>query len=156
SEDIVKVVRMWFSQLKPDLVIYGVCLNDFLPSHKRQADYNNLNAYPFPLAPRLQKFLTDRTRLARLIEDAYDTSLRRIGLRTDFIDDILRDFGGKQERFGRDMKTLNGFVTAQGGPLVVGMVLDNLPEYNGRLYKIAKVAERLMTEAGMEVVPTES
>jgi hypothetical protein len=39
---------------------------------------------------------------------------------------------------------------------VVGMVLDKLPEYNGRLYKIAKVAERLMTEAGMEVVPTES
>ena len=38
SEDIVRIARRLVPELQPDLVIYGVCLNDFLPSGVGQYD----------------------------------------------------------------------------------------------------------------------
>jgi len=38
---------------------------------------------------------------------------------------------------------------------MVSIVLDQSPEYGGRGYKIAKIAEKLLTQGGAEVIETE-
>jgi GDSL-like Lipase/Acylhydrolase family len=43
SEDIVRVARRLIPQIQPDVVIYGVCLNDFLPSGMSEYD----GVFPF-------------------------------------------------------------------------------------------------------------
>ena len=77
------------------------------------------------------------------------------GLRADFFDDILQDFAGYQRRFARDVAEMNRFVTARGLPSVVAMVLDQFVYHGGRGYQITQVAERLMQQAGMDVIATE-
>jgi hypothetical protein len=50
---------------------------------------------------------------------------------------------------------MNGAITAAGLPPMVAMVVDQYPEYGGRGYKIAKIAETLLARAGAEVIETE-
>jgi hypothetical protein len=76
-------------------------LNDFLPSNVRP--YPDHPAYPFPLPEAIENWLVAHTRLGALVNDAYDTTLRRLHLRMDFYDDILADFAGYQQRFARDV-----------------------------------------------------
>ena len=151
STDILGVVNRFFPQLHPDLVIYGVCLNDFLPSGGREY----VKGAKFPLPHKVKKFMIKRTRFGRFIDKAYDSAMRAVGLRLDFFDDILQDFEGYQVRFGKDVLAMNHLVVQHSIPPIVSMVLDQYPEFQGRGYRIAKVAERLLYEAGMDVIETE-
>ena len=47
SEDVLHLVTRYVPRLKPDLVVYGVCLNDFLPSRT-----NEYRAFTFPCRMR--------------------------------------------------------------------------------------------------------
>jgi lysophospholipase L1-like esterase len=153
SEDILKVVRRFLPELRPDLVVYGMCLNDFLPSGISQ--YEHLEAYALPLPAGLRDGLVERARLVRFVQHGYDAALRRLHLRFDFHDDILTNFKSYQDRFARDVRAMNEVVTAAGLPPVVALVMDPRPVHGGRGHQIARVAERLMAAGGLDVVPTE-
>ncbi len=152
SEDILNVVETYVPQLQPDLVFYGVVINDFLPS---QAGQYNARGYELPISPTLKRFVLNHSRFARFAAHAYDASLRSAGLRKNFFDDILEDFEGYQQRFGRNVKAMNAFVIDQGLPPVVAMVLDQLPTLDGDGHQIAMVAEHYLRESGMEVIELE-
>lgn len=153
SQNILAVIRRFLPRYHPDFVIYGVCLNDFLPAGK--GEYTG-RGYAFPLPDSVQDFLTERTRVARFVSDLYDRSLRTAGLRVDFFEDILQDFDGYQQRFGRDVLAMNQFVTTNGLPPVLALVLDQYPRYGRSGHRIARVAETLLTQAGIDVVKTEN
>ena len=57
SEDVLDLLRRFVPELEPDLVVYGVCLNDFLERGARQ------QASPAFLPEKLTKILTRRTRV---------------------------------------------------------------------------------------------
>ncbi len=153
SEDVLGAARRLLPRLDPDLVIYGVCLNDFLPSGRGQ--YDHREAYAFPIPESWKTRARDRTRVAGIVATGYDRLLRRLGLRVDFYDDILRDFGDYRRRFGRDVAELNALVLERGLPPVVALVLDQAPQAGGRGQRVARIAERLLEEAGMSVVPSD-
>jgi lysophospholipase L1-like esterase len=153
SKEILEVVRKYTPTLQPDLIIYGVCLNDFLPAHV--ADYPNNMAYRFPFPEAIKEILSERTYLGRLISDAYNSALMRLGLRNDFFEDVLKDFNKYQTRFARDVKDMNDFVLGRGLPPIVVMVLNQFPELNSKGYQLAMAAEQHLADARMTVIPTE-
>ncbi len=148
SEDMVRTLRTHFPALQPDLVVYGVCLNDFLPSGVVQ--YENNMAWPVRFPG--QAHLLYRTEVGPFLARKYDELLRHWGVRADFWQDILRDFRGYQRRFARDVRELNAYVRARGLPPVVAMVLCQEPG-PGVQSGLTAVAEKYLREAGMEVVP---
>ncbi len=151
SEDILQIVKKFLPELEPDLVVYGACHNDFLPSGIGQY----VKKYPFPMPESWKEFFLGRTRVAHFVDGAYDVIARALGLRTDFFDDILRDFEGYQERFARDVKEMNEVVRAQGLPAVVTMVFDQVPSVSRTSHQVTQHAERLLEAAGMTVIETE-
>lgn len=153
SEDILNSIRRNLPLLKPDLVFYAVCLNDFLPSGREQ--YETQSAYPFPLPEGLKRYFIQNTRAGAYLNEIYDGALRRLHLRGDFFDDILADFDQYQARFAHDVAQMNERVLSAGLPPLVGMVVDQYPAYGGRGYQIAMIAEAALAKAGAIVIPTE-
>lgn len=152
SEDILKNIKKFVPQLKPDLVIYAVCLNDFLPSGQGQYNY----VYPFPIPEAMQRFFMQHTRTGVLLSELYDQTLRRFHLRRDFFDDILRGFGGYEERFRRDVAEMNSYVKSAGLPSLIAMVVDQDPNYTGRHHNIVLTAEDALRRAEIDTIPTEN
>ena len=153
SEDILGVIETWMPKLNPDLVIYGVCLNDFLPANEKQEVYDT--AYALPLPRDISDLFTQKTRLGAFLSDRYDALLRSWDLRKDFFDGILADLEGYQTRFATDVAAMNAFVRSSGLPSIIGMVLHQRPRYQGRSYQLTRIAEEAMLSAGFRVVPTE-
>ena len=151
SEDVLRVLKKYVGILKPNLVIYAVCTNDFLPSGKGQYT----TEYPFPLPDRVKDFLIQHTRTGAFLSENYDGALRYLHLRADFLDDILKDFDGYQQRFLRDVAEMNRLVRAAGLPPMVAIVVDQFPSYGGRAYQITKIAESALGQAGAVVISTE-
>lgn len=151
SEDIYRTLQRKVPVLRPDLVIYGVCLNDFLPSGV--GEYHSNRAFQVPI-PHKDHFIKN-TLTGKLLEQRYDALLMRWGLRVDFFTDILRDFDGYQARFARDVKAMNAFVAERGLPPVVAMLLDQYPDTKGKGYQVGLAAERHLRAAGMRVIPAE-
>lgn len=151
SEDILQEIKKWLPILRPNLVIYAICQNDFLPSGQGQHVFE----YAFPLPASVKQFFIDHTYTGAFINDTYDGTLRRLHLRRDFFDDILSGFGGYQRRFRSDVAKMNSAVMAAGLPSLLAMVVDQYPSYGGRGYQISRVAEDAATAAGAVVIPTE-
>jgi hypothetical protein len=151
SEDIHNILRQKLPVLQPDLVLYGVCLNDFLPSGVAEYDHNRAYQVPLPYKDHFVK----KTLTGKLVEQRYDALLMRWGLRADFFTDILKDFDGYQTRFARDVNAMNVFVQAQGLPPMVAMVLDQYPSTQERRYEIVLAAEKHLRAAGIRVVPSD-
>lgn len=151
SEDVYGILKKQASLLQPDLVFYGVCLNDFLPSGVGQ--YQSNRAYEVPV-PYRDHFIA-KTLTGKLLEKQYDILLMRWGLRADFLTDILRDFDGYQTRFARDVKAMNAFVQERGLPPMVAMVLDQFPNTRGKGYQVVLAAEKHLRDAGIQVIPSD-
>lgn len=151
SEQIARTLRRKLPELQPDLVVYGVCLNDFLP--QGVGEYNSNRAYEVPL-PFKDHFIA-KTLTGRLLAKQYDALLMRWGLRVDFLTDILKDFDGYQARFAGDVKAMNAFVRAHGLPPMVAMVLDQTPSTREPRYAVVQAAERHLRDAGIRVVPSD-
>jgi len=153
SEDILGIIETWVPKLNPDLVIYGVCLNDFLSSTERQEVFDT--AYALPLPRDVSDLFTQKTLLGEFLSDRYDALLRKWDLRKDFYDGILADMENHQARFTNDVAAMNAFVISRGLPSIIGMVLHQQPQYEGRDYRLTRIAEEAMLRAGFAVVPTE-
>jgi GDSL-like Lipase/Acylhydrolase family len=147
SKDIVGVLQTFLPQLDPDLVVYAVCLNDFLPSGERIYD-----AYPFPFPETWKEYLWQRTRLGRLFDDAWRSLLLALDLRHDFFEDILT--GGKEypARFARDVAAMNRLVQEEGLPPIIGIVFEQSPGGDQGAWKLIEIAERAMADAGFDVI----
>jgi len=152
SADILETMRKLTAKLDGDIVIYGICLNDFLPSGVSQ--YTGQDAWAFPLPAAIRDRLVSGTGLGRFLNDSYDRVLRSLHLRNDFIDDILENSKGMQDRFGEDLRRMNQLTTGLGLPPVVTMVLHQLPVEGGRAEKLAELAETLAGKAGLNVIQT--
>jgi hypothetical protein len=153
SEDIKKILFKHFPSLQPDLVLYGVCLNDFLPSGMGQYDNNLAWAIHFPGQAHFQR----KTLVGEYLARKYDDLLREWGVRVNFWTDILRDFQGYRCRFARDVREMNEYVRAQGRPPVLAMCLHQSltqPHLDQVGLPIIRLAEQALTEAGMQVVPS--
>ena len=79
----------------------------------------------------------------------------RIGIRSDFYDDILENFKNYQGRFADDLLRMNSFVVKNGFPPILAVVFHQHPVYSGRGHRIAQIAEAAAQKAGMTVVPTQ-
>jgi len=145
SEDILRVAQRLVPQVQPELVVYGVCLNDFLPSGQGQYD----GSLRFP------DFITARTRIGPLAELLVSNALIRLHITRDFFDDILYGIPEYRERFARDVADLSQFVRAHEMPPVIALVLDQFPELGGRGQHIASLAENALAAAGMTVLGTD-
>jgi lysophospholipase L1-like esterase len=152
SENILWVIHTFAPALDPDLVIYGVCLNDFLPS--RVGEYRYMT-YPFPLPRAVKDFLARRTIAGELIANGYNQLLVRLNLRKDFYSDILDGINGCQEKFDRDVRAMNHLAAGMGLPPIVAMVLNQHPRTSGPDWRLAKLAETYLRAAGMTVVPAD-
>jgi GDSL-like Lipase/Acylhydrolase family len=141
STDMLKNLTDLLPQLRPDLVIYAMCLNDFLHQTEREYKYYS---YAFPIPEPVQRFFIGHTFTGAFMAGLYDRTLRRLHLRRDFFDDILSDFGGRRERFRRDVAEMNATVRAAGLPAMITMVVDQFPNYLGRSYQIAQIAGRCL------------
>lgn len=153
SRDILEIVLEFAPILKPDLFVYGICLNDFLPSGVGQ--YKNNLRWPFPLPGYIKSRLARQTYTGKFFERAYDQLLIRIGIRSDFYDDILENFKNYQGRFADDLLRMNSFVVKNGFPPILAVVFHQRPVYSGRGHRIARIAEAAVQKAGMTVVPTD-
>jgi hypothetical protein len=147
SGDILGVLHRFLPQLDPDLVVYAVCLNDFLPSG--EGEYT---AYAFPLPKDWKRYLLKRTRLARLFDDAYQKLLLALDLRWDFFDDILADQERYQARFAHDVAAMNRMVREAGLPPIMGIVFHQFPGGDLRGWDLVEVAERAMGAAGFNLI----
>jgi hypothetical protein len=160
SEDIAKTIEKFLPILKPDLVVYAMCLNDFLPSG--QGQYGNYYALPFPW--KWKQFAVSHSRALQFTSDRYDAVLRRVGLRWTFLDDILKDFHNYQGRFRRDITRMEQTVRSAGAAPIIGMVVDQFPSgiigegpnvaYQGQ--EIALIGESAMTDTGFDLVSIKS
>lgn len=151
SEDVFNILRRFLPILDPELVIYGVCLNDFLPSGV--GEYRNNRAYAVPL-PYKDHFIRN-TLTGRFLEKRYDALLMKMGLRVDFLTDILRDFDGYQTRFARDIKAMNAYVQEEGLPPIFAMILDQYPNTKAKKYDVVLAAERHLSDGGLRVIPSD-
>ena len=151
SENILRLAEQLLPSLDADLVLYGFCLNDFLPSGHGQYKNNRAWSVNLPYAFHLEY----GTHLGGLVAAAYDRLLMKVGVRADFYTDILRDFRNYQKRFLADTSALNRFVTARGLPPVAALVLNQTPATSGQGWKIGQLAEKYMSAAGMAVIPAD-
>jgi hypothetical protein len=150
SEDVLNAMKRFVPELAPDLVFYGVCLNDFLPSSVSQYEF----LYSFPLPAAVKDWVIARSKVAALTSDLYDATLRRLHIRRDFFTDILFDLEGYQKRFAHDVANMNALIRAAGLPPLVAMVLDQYPNMQS-FYPISTMAEQHLREAGADIIGTD-
>lgn len=143
SADIVIETERLVPQLKPDVVIYGVCLNDFLPPGRSQDE-------PPPF--KVPEFLLERTRLGHLLSKGLESLFIKFNLMKSFHAQILENFEEYSSRFQDDVKRLNDIVQHAGLPAPLGMVLTQNPSTTGIDRQLALVAEESLRKAGFKVV----
>jgi len=146
SEDIVWAAKTFLPQLQPDLVLYGVCLNDYLPSG--QGEYHRIGTVR-SAPPSLS-----RTRVGTLLNSAMHLFLMTTGIEKDFIHDALDSSTHYAWRFQRDVGELNSYVQSHGCPPVVAMVVNQIPD-DPNILRLIRQTDDLMKEAGLIVIPAE-
>jgi len=152
SEDVLSVVEYWLPELQPDLVVYGICLNDFLDSGGGGDQQDR--AYALPVPDSWMAFVRNRTLTGRFLDRAYNRALITLGLRNDFYGQMLQDLDRLAPRFTWDLLRINDTVVASGLPPVVAMVLDQRPVRDGPGQLLATEAEEAALLSGMTVVPS--
>jgi hypothetical protein len=153
SEDILMALKKFAPSLQPDLVVYGICLNDFLPSGLSATQVQT--AYAIPLAEGIKGFLIKNIYSLTFLSEQYDRLLRRFHLRRSFESEVSENFPKYRVRFGADLKAMQAFAIAQKFGPIVAITLDNWPRYMEGSHRKFLVAQELAAQAGMRVVKTE-
>ena len=147
STDILYVTETFAPQLMPDVIIYGVSLNDFLPSG--QGQYSSAS---FPLPEDWKEHLLERTYLAKMASDGYRSLLLATNMKKDFFDDILSQGNGYRERFARDVAAMNRFAQRSGLPPIIGIVFHHYFGGDERAWELIESAEVGMAAAGFDLI----
>lgn len=150
SEEILGKLRAVLPELEPDLVFYGVCLNDFEP-----ADFEPPMRLAVPIPRKMERHLIRRTRVGRFFSFRYDQLLRNLDVRLDRHDNRLLDLRTRSARFGRDVAEMNALVREAGLPPVVTMVLNMDTSGDERTRQLVEVAEAKLHQAGMAVIESD-
>ncbi|MFH1887025.1 MAG: GDSL-type esterase/lipase family protein [Pseudomonadota bacterium] len=151
SGDLLQNLPWVLEQVRPDLLLYGVCLNDFLPSGMSQKHNGD---YALPLPDSVKNFFIQRSRFCLSLAGVYTQALIRLGLRTDFCDDILSGFPAWRTRFASDALEMNRLAMEAGLPPIAALVLEQCPGLDPRMERLAEDAERDLKQAGMQVIPS--
>jgi lysophospholipase L1-like esterase len=151
SGDVLAKARELLPTLEPDLVLYGVCLNDFLTAR----EFEPL-AWKFPLPWGVQAYFLKRTRVGDLVRHGYGALVIRLGLRPDFYADMADSprWPALRARFASDVAELQQVVAEQGLPPVIALVLDQSPRTEGPGRDLAEAAEAALADAGIQVIPS--
>ncbi len=147
STDIRNVMKTFAPKVAPDLIVYAVCLNDFLPSG--QGEYAGGS---FPLPDAWKNYFLDRTKLAKLLSDSYHSLLLALDIKQDFYDDILSQDTAYKERFAADVKAMNRFAMENGLPPVVGIVFHQFFGVDERAWLLIDEAEASLAAAGFDLI----
>jgi len=147
SPDILYLADRFLPRLSPDLVLYGVCLNDYLPSMTPQ--YRRVGPW------RWSEAAPARTRVGAILSAGLHGLLARLGLEQDFVHDALDASTRYAARFERDAADLNRAARARGAPPVVAMVVSQIPGRSDAL-ELTRRTETILGRAGMTVVPAET
>jgi hypothetical protein len=150
SEDIVDIIEKYVPQFQTDLIIYGVCFNDFLP--KEMSVYKNNMAYEIPISSGIKKYFYQNLLTAKVVAKGYDSLLMKLHLRDDFINDILKNFHNYQDRFLNDVTKINKTAWQNTGHPVVAMVLNQNPYTNGWNYRLTFLTENILSKARVDLV----
>ena len=155
SEEILQILLRYAPQLRPDIVLYGMCQNDFLERGEGQESRAVRNCGAFPLPKAFKEFMIEKTLSGKFFEERYDKLLMKFGVRADFQTNILKDMYHYQIRFTRDVTVMNLFAVQNGLPPIVAMVLDQVPDVDGAGHEVTRLAESILELVGVQVVPTE-
>lgn len=153
SPDVLEVARREVLRLRPHLVTYGICMNDFLPSRSRHVDDLRwqVAAPSFLVAP-----FAERTYVGRLLTCLYDETLRSTLFRDNFVSSALREFDTRLARFRGDLEGLNRSCVEATGQPVLAMPLNERPgPFDGARSRLARVAQRAAQDAQMDVISPE-
>jgi lysophospholipase L1-like esterase len=150
SEDVLRVVGEFLPTLNSDLVVYGVCVNDLLPSNERENIPKSNWALPLP--GRVKLYFTTRVLFFNLMERRYDSFLMRRGLRPDFIGYVMDGYEERLERFRGDVRRMNALATGAGKPPVMAILLLVANFHDERYPRVLADMEGALRDAGMTVV----
>ena len=84
SSQIVNIAKKFVPQLKPVRVMYGVCQNDVTDWYR---DFSSETAWSIPSI--ISRSFASNTKIGQLMSDGYNRLLMQIGLRNDFLQDVL-------------------------------------------------------------------
>lgn len=143
SEDVLRRLPHNLDEFAPDVIVYAICLNDFLPS--------GVDIYD--RSWRLPDGLAARSRLLQMIDGALVQGQIALGLSADFHSDILRNLGDCRDRFERDVNEMARLARERDTP-ILALVLDSIPSRDGSGAAIAAAAEDACRRAGIDVVDT--
>lgn len=151
SADIARALREHAPGLRPDIIVYAMFLNDFLPSGP--ARDHGIARWLLPDWIRDSAY--ERTRLAWQAHDALQALMIRLGYAPDIWDDVLEDIDANQRRFSIDLRDMRETARALGLAEIFAIVLDYLPDATGRGQALARRATTAMEEVGVAVIPAE-
>jgi lysophospholipase L1-like esterase len=139
---ILETMRRWVPALEPDLVVYGMCVNDFLPP-------SDGPRYRVTGAERALR----RSALVSVALDNYRSVFARLGLIYDFEVEILRDFAPRRVALRSYVRDMNQIALEQTGAPAVAMVVDPVPAEDSRRERLVAEAESALRDGGMTLVP---
>jgi|GEM_PF-1923326 len=152
---LLRLLRYHTPLRKPDLIVYGIFMNDYLPFGHVNYDRRHFNQYDFPLPDWFKSFMTSSTRVGEFLAKQYDDLLMRLHLRHDFFSAIMHDFDNYRTRFAKELVEMNKISIENGSGPILAIVLQNEPAIQGLRHEIDRLTEQLATQAGMTVVPIE-
>lgn len=148
---IRKNLLNYFYLIEPDLVIYGVCLNDYAisPFDAREIHFTTYTGTPWT-------FLCGRTLSVPFLQVLVNKAMLACNLKRDFYEDVLVDFEQKRSRYVFQARALNEAVVASGHPPVVALVIEQCPRLEGPSRDLAVRTEETLAGIGMTVIPSEA
>jgi len=131
--------------LKPDLIVYGVTWDAFLPAGAGHRSHTAELAVSFPGQP----WLLEHSAAAGIVADGYDRALVLLGIRLDLWKAATEGAAPLRERFIRDVTALDRVLVAYGLPPAVAMVVSARP---GQRPTLLAATEDALRSAGATVV----
>ena len=149
SEQIARIAEKWVPKLKPDRIIYGLCLNDF--EDWDGEPYSNNMRWSLPTI--VAEPLVENTLLGELISRGYNQLLLGTGIRQDFYQDIFKNISGRADRLGRDVSKINELALEYTGKPLLVLVVAELDRSNDSR-RLTMIAEQQAERGGAEIIPT--
>lgn len=148
SQWIAHNVNKLFAELQPDLIIYGMCLNDFQPEY-RDAD-------KFVVLPA---FITNtdfyfQSKMWQWLEPFLRKILILLGLNKSYYEDALLNIEHRVDYFWGNMRQISKLSERCKAP-VIGMVVTHNYVYP-HIKQYVNFVENLMNSGGLIVVPAQS